>query len=161
RTRVWARTRSGSRRTSRTATSTCPRTTAARSSACCRRSRACRRSGASTRTRAPVDDAPYDALEAPLLAHCALELRALCEEAMWGSEVSMWAPGLRRAVVCGDMATAEGVCGFWALKEEDRKRKGSTVWTDAMRFVVVPGGNHLMQWDEPEKTVDGYVEAIA
>ncbi|KAA1475623.1 hypothetical protein DENSPDRAFT_763553, partial [Dentipellis sp. KUC8613] len=105
-----------------------------------------------------LDDAPYDALEAPLLAHCARELRALCEEAMWGAEVSMWAPALRRAAVCGDMAPAEGVCGFWALREEDRRRKGSTVWIDAMRFVVVPGGNHLMQWDEPEKTVDGYVE---
>lgn len=81
-------------------------------------------------------------------------------------------PHLRNTFIAGDLAASFSLAALWALQEDDEKNGGGNI-----KFIVVPNANHFvswflsmdavfdqcapqMHWDDPEKTVEAYLEAV-
>ncbi|KZT03859.1 uncharacterized protein LAESUDRAFT_738141 [Laetiporus sulphureus 93-53] len=56
----------------------------------------------------------------------------------------------------GDATSWSQIDAFWLIEKDNADRGGGFI-----NFKVLPGLNHFMQWDDPEKTLEMYLEAVA
>ncbi|KAL0950281.1 hypothetical protein HGRIS_010261 [Hohenbuehelia grisea] len=77
------------------------------------------------------------------------------ETSVFGKQVRQLLPHLQTLVVCGDSTVPYIISAFWAIQEDDKANGGGNV-----RYQLVPGANHFMHWDEPEKTLDALLEIL-
>ncbi|KAH9934358.1 uncharacterized protein B0H18DRAFT_1115069 [Fomitopsis serialis] len=56
----------------------------------------------------------------------------------------------------GDVTCPFPITAFWAVQDDDRERGGGFV-----DYKMLLGINHFMHWDDPEKAVQVYLEALA
>ncbi|KAH9918265.1 Alpha/Beta hydrolase protein [Fomitopsis serialis] len=65
------------------------------------------------------------------------------------SELNVW-------FLTGDVTCSFSIAAFWAIQDDDNERGGGFV-----HYKMIPGVNHFMHWDDPEKAVQAYLEALA
>lgn len=63
-------------------------------------------------------------------------------------------PRLKVSLLTGDATCSFSLNALWSIHDDDEKNGGGFV-----RFSIIPGVNHFMHWDEPEKDFNAYMDA--
>ncbi|PBK96047.1 hypothetical protein ARMGADRAFT_1028269 [Armillaria gallica] len=64
-------------------------------------------------------------------------------------------PNMKRAFVRGDKSCAFWIVGLWAVQDDEQE-----LWTvdaKAIKYKIIPGANHFVHWDDPEKALDAFI----
>ncbi|PBK96045.1 hypothetical protein ARMGADRAFT_925187 [Armillaria gallica] len=64
-------------------------------------------------------------------------------------------PSMERSFVCGDKTCAFGIAGLWAVQDDEKALR--TANAKAVKYRVIPGANHFVHWDDPEKALIAFI----
>ncbi|KAK0222340.1 Alpha/Beta hydrolase protein [Armillaria fumosa] len=64
-------------------------------------------------------------------------------------------PSMKRAFVCGDRTCAFGIAGLWAVQGDEKELR--TADAMAVKYRILPGANHFVHWDDPERALDAFI----
>ncbi|SJL17092.1 uncharacterized protein ARMOST_20634 [Armillaria ostoyae] len=64
-------------------------------------------------------------------------------------------PSMKRAFVCGDKTCAFGIADLWAVQDDEKVLR--TADARAVKYRIIPGANHFVHWDDPEKALDVFI----
>ncbi|PBK62115.1 hypothetical protein ARMSODRAFT_895896 [Armillaria solidipes] len=64
-------------------------------------------------------------------------------------------PSMKRAFVCGDKTSAFCIAGLWTVQDDEKELR--TADAKAVRYRIIPGANHFVHWDDPEKALDVFI----
>lgn len=84
------------------------------------------------------------------------QLLASHRKACFYENLRQLVPRMKIWALTGDSTASFSLPAFWALQEEDEAVGGGRI-----NFKIVKGVNHFMHWDEPELTIQTYLEALA
>lgn len=84
------------------------------------------------------------------------QLLASHRKAFFDKNLRQLVPRMKVWAFTGDSTASFSLPSFWALQEEDEAAGGGRI-----NFKIVKGVNHFMHWDEPELTIQTYLEALA
>ncbi|KAK0460249.1 Alpha/Beta hydrolase protein [Desarmillaria tabescens] len=65
-------------------------------------------------------------------------------------------PNVKRSVLCGDKTCALALAAFWAVQDDEKEQRTTDI--KALEYRIIPGANHFVHWDEPEKALDVFIE---
>ncbi|KAJ3825474.1 Alpha/Beta hydrolase protein [Lentinula raphanica] len=91
----------------------------------------------------------------PFLFNLANPLKAAFRKVCFDPATKELLPKMSIAFMTGTMPPAFGPAGLWAV-EREQKEAG----TNHIQLKVIPGANHFMHWDDPEKSVEAYLDCI-
>ncbi|KAK0499101.1 Alpha/Beta hydrolase protein [Armillaria luteobubalina] len=92
----------------------------------------------------------------PFLFFFSKQLNDVYSKAFNDKDITAKFPRMKKSFLCGDKTAAFGVAGLWAV-QDDQKENG----TDPnVKFKLIPGANHFLVWDDPEKAFDAFMDLI-
>ncbi|KAJ4478447.1 Alpha/Beta hydrolase protein [Lentinula aciculospora] len=91
----------------------------------------------------------------PFFINLANQLKAAYRKVFFDSATAELLPKMRITFVAGTMGPAFSPAGLWAVENDEKEAK-----TGRVNYKVVPGANHFVHWDDPEKAVEVYLECI-
>ncbi|KAF9483196.1 alpha/beta-hydrolase [Pholiota conissans] len=94
-------------------------------------------------------------LDVPLFAF-ADQFKAIYRKAIGCAEVMQLFPDLKIAFVVGERSPSFAWVGLWAV-QDDQKEIGST---KIIHYKVIPGANHLIHWDNPDKALEVFTSKL-
>ncbi|KAK0477400.1 Alpha/Beta hydrolase protein [Armillaria novae-zelandiae] len=66
-------------------------------------------------------------------------------------------PTMKRSVLCGDKTCAFALAALWAMQDDEKEQKAEGA--NAINYKILPGANHFIHWDEPEKALGAFIES--
>ncbi|KAK0432326.1 Alpha/Beta hydrolase protein [Armillaria borealis] len=93
------------------------------------------------------------ATDLPFLVGCYKQLLPAYRKAFFDPKVF---PTMRRSVLCGDKTCAFALAALWAVQDDEKEQKAEGA--KAIDYRILPGANHFIHWDEPEKALDAFIE---
>ncbi|OCB85143.1 hypothetical protein A7U60_g7768 [Sanghuangporus baumii] len=98
-----------------------------------------------------VEEGPQ---ELPAMFVTMPQANAIYNKACFNSDVKKSVPRMKISLITGDVTCSFSLNALWSIEDDDKKNAGGNV-----RFEVIPGANHFMQWDMPEVAFKAYVDA--
>ncbi|KAK0244788.1 Alpha/Beta hydrolase protein [Armillaria nabsnona] len=92
------------------------------------------------------------ATDLPFLFFFSKQILAAYRNAFFDSAVF---PSMKRAFVYGDRTCALCIAGLWAVQDDEKELR--TADAKAVKYRVIPGANHFVHWDDPEKALDAFI----
>ncbi|KAK0222328.1 Alpha/Beta hydrolase protein [Armillaria fumosa] len=65
-------------------------------------------------------------------------------------------PTMKRSILCGDKTSAFALATLWAVQDDEKEQNAEGA--KAIDYKILPGANHFIHWDEPEKALDTFIE---
>ncbi|KAK0185459.1 Alpha/Beta hydrolase protein [Armillaria mellea] len=93
------------------------------------------------------------ATDLPFLVGCYKQLLPTYRKAFFDPKVF---PTMKRSVLCGDKTCAFALAALWAMQDDEKEQKAEG--SKAIDYKILPGVNHFMHWDEPEKAIDTFIQ---
>ncbi|KAK0201370.1 Alpha/Beta hydrolase protein [Desarmillaria ectypa] len=97
------------------------------------------------------DDA---AMDLPFLVVCSKQILPAYRKAFFDPEVF---PDMKRSILCGDKTCAFALAALWAVQDDEKEHIAAGV--KALEYRILPGANHFVHWDDPEKALDAFIES--
>ncbi|KAH9918264.1 Alpha/Beta hydrolase protein [Fomitopsis serialis] len=94
--------------------------------------------------------------EGPAMFCTMAQALAMYRRACFDRDVRARLPELKVWSLTGDVTPSFSIASFWTIQDEDKERGGGFV-----NYKMIPGVNHFMHWDDPEKAIQAYLEALA
>ncbi|KAL6308738.1 Alpha/Beta hydrolase protein [Sparassis latifolia] len=95
-------------------------------------------------------------MEGPLLYHALPQQRDVYRKACFDRAVRARLPHMKVWAMVGDSSGSFAIGAWWSMQDDDKDNGGGLI-----QFKVTPGVNHMIQWDDPDKAVANYLEAMA
>ncbi|KAG7442250.1 uncharacterized protein BT62DRAFT_442547 [Guyanagaster necrorhizus] len=96
------------------------------------------------------DDAMTDL---PFLVLSSKQLLPAYRRAFFDPEVF---PDVKRSVLCGDKTCGFAIAALWAVQDDEKEQRPADA--KAIEYKFIPGANHFVHWDDPEKALDVFIE---
>ncbi|KAI0666397.1 hypothetical protein C8Q78DRAFT_984275 [Trametes maxima] len=106
------------------------------------------------RARAVWED-PSDKSDMLFMFFCEPQIRAAYKKACFDPSVRAQFPRLKFTNIMGTRTSPHGIPAFWSMEDDNEQHGGECV-----AFKVIPGGNHFMQWDEPDLLFNACIECL-
>ncbi|KAJ3722823.1 Alpha/Beta hydrolase protein [Lentinula guzmanii] len=91
----------------------------------------------------------------PFLFNLSNQLKVAFRKVCFDPVTKKLLPKMSITFMSGTMPPAFGPAGLWAVESEQKEAK-----TNHIHLKVVPGANHFMHWDDPEKAVEVYLDCV-
>ncbi|KAH9918268.1 Alpha/Beta hydrolase protein [Fomitopsis serialis] len=97
-----------------------------------------------------------DVSESKIMVSVTSQSLAMFRKACFDPDVRARLPELKIWTLAGDATVSFAIASFWTIQDEDKERGSGFV-----NYKMIPGANHYVHWDDPEKAVQAYIEALA
>ncbi|THH21276.1 hypothetical protein EW146_g257 [Bondarzewia mesenterica] len=102
-----------------------------------------------------VTDGEAASVDLPFLFYLQPQHKVNYRKAFFDPATAKLFPKMKISFLAGDQSPAWGLAGLWAVQDEAKELGNGRI-----HFKLIPGVNHFVHWDYPEKTVDIYVECL-
>ncbi|KAJ7353439.1 hypothetical protein DFH08DRAFT_956499 [Mycena albidolilacea] len=82
------------------------------------------------------------------------QANATYRKACYSADVKALVPSLKTTFFTGDRSASYSLAALWSI-EDDNKAGGGN-----LKFVVVPGANHFLHWDDADEALKVYVDVL-
>ncbi|THH19421.1 hypothetical protein EW146_g1768 [Bondarzewia mesenterica] len=102
-----------------------------------------------------IDEGPNSTVETPFALNFMTQALAVYNKATFDKSTRALLPHLKVWEISGDATASFSLAALWSMQDDDKAHGGNNI-----NYKIVPGANHFMHWDEPDKTVEAYLEAL-
>ncbi|KAF8224406.1 alpha/beta-hydrolase [Tricholoma matsutake] len=103
-----------------------------------------------------IDTGSHNAFDGLLLSKCQPETNAVYKAAIFDRVVRHQLPHMKSWLLIGSASIPTCISSLWSIQDDDKANGG-----DNISYKVLPGMNHFVHWDEPELTVNTYLEILS
>jgi len=93
--------------------------------------------------------------EMPGMFCSAAQALANTRKACFDPTIRALLPNMKIWHIAGTRSASFAFPGRWNLEDDDKANGGAL-----LNFMLIPGMNHFMQWDDPQETLRAYLEAL-
>jgi len=94
-------------------------------------------------------------LDLPFLFTFPSQLKSCYRKVFFDPATAKAFPKMKISFLTGDLSPAWAPAAWWAVEDEDKKLGNGRI-----DFKLLHGVNHFLQWDDPQKAVDVYIECM-
>lgn len=103
-----------------------------------------------------IDDGPNLGIDTPFALNFMPQTLAVLRASAFNKDIRKRFPRLQIWEITGDAAPSFGLNAFWSIQDEATAHSCTDI-----HFKMIHGINHFGHWDDPDKMVDVYSEALA